>query len=271
MIPTSIDGTDITGATIDGTDVQEITVDGQTVFSAGPSLQDIVAPGNLIAWYPFTNQADDETRTGGILDNDGITVGDATDYSPNTIQPTYQTSGGVTDLQTGPNSAYYDFTPTEKIITPNINIGSTDVATLTAWTNPTSYDVDYLALGDANSDMVTLSLENKSGNLTLTAIEKINNSFDFVQKITNKPVGSLNFVGMCYNSNSNEIVLYLDGNKIHTGTFNGNLSQINNPQLHMGASILGNSPLDGLLDDVRVYNKELSQSECDSIFQNTKP
>jgi len=37
MIPTSIDGTDITGATIDGTDVQEITVDGQTVFTAGPT------------------------------------------------------------------------------------------------------------------------------------------------------------------------------------------------------------------------------------------
>jgi hypothetical protein len=36
MPPTSIDGTDITGATIDGQDVQEITVDGQTVFSAGP-------------------------------------------------------------------------------------------------------------------------------------------------------------------------------------------------------------------------------------------
>jgi len=34
MIPTSIDGTDITGATIDGTDVQEITVDGQTVFTS---------------------------------------------------------------------------------------------------------------------------------------------------------------------------------------------------------------------------------------------
>jgi len=38
MPPTSIDGTDITGATIDGTDVQEITVDGQTVFSAGPNV-----------------------------------------------------------------------------------------------------------------------------------------------------------------------------------------------------------------------------------------
>jgi len=38
MIPTSIDGTDITGATIDGTDVQEITVDGDVVFSAGAAL-----------------------------------------------------------------------------------------------------------------------------------------------------------------------------------------------------------------------------------------
>jgi len=39
MPPTSIDGTDITGATIDGTDVTEITVDGQTVFSkqVGPA------------------------------------------------------------------------------------------------------------------------------------------------------------------------------------------------------------------------------------------
>jgi len=32
MIPTSIDGTDITGATIDDTDITEITVDGDTVF-----------------------------------------------------------------------------------------------------------------------------------------------------------------------------------------------------------------------------------------------
>jgi len=39
MIPTSIDGTDITGATIDGTDVQEITVDGDVVFSGIPDTQ----------------------------------------------------------------------------------------------------------------------------------------------------------------------------------------------------------------------------------------
>jgi len=44
--PTSIDGTDITGATIDGTDVQEITVDGQTVFTSTTPH-----PSGKVAWY----------------------------------------------------------------------------------------------------------------------------------------------------------------------------------------------------------------------------
>jgi hypothetical protein len=43
--PTSIDGTDITGATIDGQEVQEITIDGQTVFE--PLLIDDFETGNL--------------------------------------------------------------------------------------------------------------------------------------------------------------------------------------------------------------------------------
>jgi len=48
--PTSIDGTDITGATIDGQDVQEITVDGDTVFTAGPTLIEDFESGNVNGW-----------------------------------------------------------------------------------------------------------------------------------------------------------------------------------------------------------------------------
>jgi hypothetical protein len=58
MIPTSIDGTDITGATIDGTDVTEITVDGQTVFSAEVELNGLLvddfADGKLTNRDDFT-------------------------------------------------------------------------------------------------------------------------------------------------------------------------------------------------------------------------
>jgi len=52
MPPTSIDGTDITGATIDGTDVTEITVDGQTVFSAGLDI-----PASVVHHYDPESEA----------------------------------------------------------------------------------------------------------------------------------------------------------------------------------------------------------------------
>jgi len=55
MPPTSIDGTDITGATIDGTDVQEITVDGQTVFTAESPVIDDFESGNLNAYTNTSN------------------------------------------------------------------------------------------------------------------------------------------------------------------------------------------------------------------------
>jgi len=54
--PTSIDGTDITGATIDGQDVQEITVDGQTVFTSAFSRVDDFST-NTIGDYEVYNSS----------------------------------------------------------------------------------------------------------------------------------------------------------------------------------------------------------------------
>jgi len=69
MPPTSIDGTDITGATIDGTDVQEITVDGQTVFTAVPPL-----PGSAVHQWKF-DEGSGTTATDSIGSNDGTING----------------------------------------------------------------------------------------------------------------------------------------------------------------------------------------------------
>jgi len=60
--PTSIDGTDITGATIDGQDVEEITVDGQTVFTATQPA----APASTV-----TSRPADSTLT-GVSDERGL-------------------------------------------------------------------------------------------------------------------------------------------------------------------------------------------------------
>jgi len=95
MIPTSIDGTDITGATIDGTDVQEITVDGDVVFSSGF--------GNYI-FDDFDDNDLTRPRTGQV-DGD-YTAQDGTVYNDARIRPDWNTSAISTtnsgQLQIGP-------------------------------------------------------------------------------------------------------------------------------------------------------------------------
>jgi len=86
MIPTSIDGTDITGATIDGTDVQEITVDGDTVFTAGlPDQANIIANYDALA---LTGVSD-----GQIVNTWTDESGKGRDMSPDDgTDPRYQTN-----------------------------------------------------------------------------------------------------------------------------------------------------------------------------------
>jgi len=77
MPPTSIDGTDITGATIDGTDVQEITVDGQTVFTAGFDIpQSVVAhfdpSQESFADGDVVTTATDQSGAGNDLTGSGV-------------------------------------------------------------------------------------------------------------------------------------------------------------------------------------------------------
>jgi len=78
MIPTSIDGTDITGATIDGTDVQEITVDGQTVFSSlstGQDDQDFFSDDVLLQFNANSlNLGDGDNVSSWTDDKFGVTV-----------------------------------------------------------------------------------------------------------------------------------------------------------------------------------------------------
>jgi hypothetical protein len=72
--PTSIDGTDITGATIDGQDVEEITVDGQTVFGAYNPLVDDFEDGDLV---PSGNWSAWSGNTGSYSASSGTTINGA--------------------------------------------------------------------------------------------------------------------------------------------------------------------------------------------------
>jgi len=270
MPPTSIDGTDITGATIDGTDVQEITVDGQTVFTAGPSLQDIVAPGDLKAWYPFTNNANDETRTGGLLDNAGITVSDSTDYSATSIDnPTVVSSGGVTDLDAGKNSAAYDFDGSDDHI--DIPLTQSDMAqsgTVMGWVNYDSLQGEQNQLTPGDDILSVSKQECAIGNI---GGRFHGNVFDGAHNISDSGVSiSLNtwfHVAMGFSTSS--IKIYVDGDL--ENTISGTVPRNSGSDFAIGRADNDSNYTDGTIDDVRFYEAQLTDSQINQIYENTKP
>jgi hypothetical protein len=84
--PTSIDGTDITGATIDGQNVEEITIDGQTVFTAAADI-----PNNAVAQYDATQLT---ASDGDQIDPWPNEISGLNDLdADNSRTPTFDTSG----------------------------------------------------------------------------------------------------------------------------------------------------------------------------------
>jgi len=100
MIPTSIDGTDITGATIDGTDVTEITVDGDVVFSAGPDLPASIAHRYDPSEETFSDGATVSTWTDQIGSADGTNTGSGVKFRTNEIngEPTIELTGNTIEM-----------------------------------------------------------------------------------------------------------------------------------------------------------------------------
>jgi len=259
--PTSIDGTDITGATIDGTDVQEITVDGQTVFSAGPSNLP-VAYSNLVAWYPF------DSATYGGSNADDVTAilggsGDDTAYDGTVRDDTTHTTGTIFDINAGANSGGFEFQPPSNT-EPNtgIDLGSavfdsTAAFTITCWVR---WDNNEFAW--SNNDF------NNGARLGQGSFRLYANGSKNAEVSINQ--GSAVNHWAAKSDGAGTIEAYKNGSSVGTdsGVSNGNPTN-----LFIGALDGGgfNNAFDGFIDDFRIYNTDLNNSQIQDIYDNTDP
>jgi len=269
--PTSIDGTDITGATIDGTDVQEITVDGDVVFSAE---QLPVAYSNLTAWYPF-----DAAEYGGANADDVTAIiggsGDDTAYDGTVNGATYQSSGGITDINAGANSGGFDFSGSnnQRIQLPNAAFDSTSTFSMTFWLN--ADDNSASRLFNANDDDDGFRVFYEDGKINnLTQFEDSGNRDDF----NDSPIFGQNtwaMFGVTFDDSINEANAYIgfDANNgvtnYDTITTNGSRTDPIIPTI--GASGFKGEEFNGQMDDLRIYNTALSASQIQDIYDNTEP
>jgi len=265
MIPTSIDGTDITGATIDGTDVQEITVDGQTVFTAGPTLP--VAYSNLVAWYPF-----DSAEYGGSNADDVTAIiggsGDDTAYDGTVSGANYQSSGGVTDINAGANSGAFDFNGSNDIINTNFDIGTTSQFTIMCWFESGSTNLQAILGqiqfgGPGVAEEYGLGITGQ-GDLVFTMRELNHNPR--IELTTSFTTNTLTHA--CARFDNGSMTLFVNGSVANTDTFNSSISPTVN--LTIGNRFnFQNLAIDGRVDDARLYDVALSNSQINQIYQNT--
>ena len=279
MAPISIDGEEITGATIDGEEVQEITVDGQVAYTAGPDIPDSVLTQDLVAWYRFEDgDARDSASSAEFPD---VTWGDSTAYNGAVNGPNYLSSDGITDFENGANSGVFNFDGANDFIDGGAISGaqftSNESFTVTAWINPESQSSDYPMVISPEDQSSTNNIWNflqndNSGTWTGFMKFRIVSSSDFVD-LSNMsvPLNEYTHISFGYNASTNEAFEYTNG--VERDRINIDFSPVTYPgDWTIGA---GNSSPEynfgGRIDDVRIYNKALTNSEISDIFNATKP
>jgi len=248
--PTSIDGTDITGATIDGQDVQEITLDGQTVFSA-QTLP--VAFSDMIAWYPM-----EANISGGDEYSDATALfsgaADSTAYDLIDDGAVYEQSEGVTDINEGANSGAFENVSGVQYLTSNVPLSLP--MTIMFW----YYRVSGLFSIGTFPDSGTIYYRADEGSwLFDPGVARLN--------VGTGTTGVFVHTAISIDASGNATAVY-DRNTTATRSINGLGGQIEIFNVGDGRST---DTMRGYIDDVRFYNTDLSISQIQDIYDNTSP
>jgi len=255
------DGSEVSEIVLpDGSTASEvIDPDGNVVFEAEPDIPDSVLTQDLVAWYRFEDgDARDYTND---LD---ATFADSTAYDGIVNNQTYQSSAGVTDFKTGSNSGAFEFnggsgSSGTAITFPDVINGNDNISAM-CWVNVSNIndgnlyalslrESQYFEFGGANGDW----LFKAGGN-------------DNTSTVSNSAVSNT-WVHLALTTSSSTATCYVNGSNVSTfsiGSRNGN-----------EANTIGGRKeeqyVDGLIDDVRVYNRELTASEINDIYNATEP
>jgi hypothetical protein len=258
--------------------VQEITVDGDVVFSAGPSNLP-VAYSNLIAWYPF------DSATYGGANADDVTAilggsGDDTAYNGTLNGPSYASSGGVTDINAGANSGAFEFDRVSVNSGDFIDLGnnfSETSHTKCCWfkTSITTSEQRFFGgAGGGNDKFTNITLNRNANNEVVYIFDNGVQSFDEI--ITGSfSANTYTHVAITYDasSSSNNCELYIDGVSQGTDSQSSGLQMLGDTTLPETIGVVGgdeSDPLDGFVDDARIYNKALTTGEIEDIVENTQ-
>jgi hypothetical protein len=260
-----------------GTHILEI--DGQVIEVQVIDIPDSALTQDLVAWYRFED-GDARDYTATLKE----TFANSTAYDGTVNGATYQPNGGVTDFENRANSGSFDFSgsDTNEVNLPNSAVQTgNETRTTMCWVKVFSNTGDrQMAVGSANGnegeawEMEVYTVYNGSserqGALGIHTWAGYN--------ITNENIISLDewlHFAATHDGDPSNIQIYLNGQPVETENNNDSSSSLDtSSSFHrMGYSEahgVGEHHFDGIIDDFRIYNRDLTDSEINDIYNNTK-
>ncbi len=233
------------------------------------AIPDSVLTQDLLAWYRFEDGDARDYASNAEFPN--ITWGDSTAYDGTVSGATFLSSDGVTDFDTGPNSGAFDFDGAgDHIDIGNPSIDKTNkIFAIAAWfetsgtgfrrliSNFNSVDAYYALEWDVDgAGKLSFSLRDSGRNLNrVTSSSTLND-------------GNLHHVVGATDGGTAE--LFIDGSSEDTTSVTVG-SVDSGAESYIGASPSLTFTFDGLIDDVRYYDRAITASEAADIFNSTKP
>jgi hypothetical protein len=235
----------------------------------GPLLP--VAFESLVAWYPFRQGTGEDLTAGDSR------FGDTTDYSAVVNGPTFQASGGTTDIKTGANSGAFDFDGTDDTLDLGTVADSNQSLTFMTWVK-----VDSAAIGDGQPIVSKANgndrIEDGAISLFKRASDKIRlfagsgGSFSPATTSSTLSAGTYAHVAGRYDFQSTELTVFFNGTPEAT-VGHIQMAPLSSQPWRIGEDnpTSGIGFLNGTVDGARIYQAALSDSQINQIYLNTEP
>jgi hypothetical protein len=232
------------------------------------NVLDAAVTSGLVAWYRFEDSTDtaiDATNALGVGANqtafDGTVNGAS--FVPN---------GGVTDVVSGPNSGAYSFDGVDDFVDiGNIpSIQNESAISFGGWLKNPQNNVDTEMIGNFASSRFNDAISIAFLDETPPGI-----SFQIAAGAASAEVRAQKPQDTDYHHyfltfNSGTTTAYIDGSQVGKTTNSSVQTTPSIPLTLMTRDFKGEF-VDSTADDVRFYNRTLSASENNQIYQNTKP